>query len=34
VSGANPEYVRNTQSHLRELGIRDATLEWLMERLG
>lgn len=34
VSGANPEYVRNTQAHLRELGIRDATLEWLMDRLG
>jgi cation transport protein ChaC len=34
VSGANPEYVRNTQSHLRALGIRDATLEWLMDRLG
>ncbi len=34
VSGANPDYVRNTQSHLRALGIRDATLEWLMERLG
>jgi cation transport protein ChaC len=34
ISGANPEYVRNTQSHLRALGIRDATLEWLMERLG
>lgn len=33
VSGSNPEYVRNTQCHLRELGIRDATLEWLMERL-
>jgi len=33
VSGANPEYVRNTQSHLRELGIRDGTLEWLMDRL-
>lgn len=34
VSGANPEYVRNTQNHLRELGIRDATLEWLIDRLG
>jgi glutathione-specific gamma-glutamylcyclotransferase len=34
VSGANPDYVRNTQLHLRELGIRDATLEWLMDRLG
>jgi glutathione-specific gamma-glutamylcyclotransferase len=33
VSGANPDYVRNTQLHLRELGIRDATLEWLMDRL-
>jgi len=33
VSGANPDYVRNTQSHLRALGIRDATLEWLIDRL-
>ncbi len=34
VSGANPDYVRATHNHLRELGIRDATLEWLTERLG
>ncbi len=33
VSGANPDYVRNTQTHLRALGIRDETLEWLMDRL-
>jgi cation transport protein ChaC len=33
VSGANPEYVRNTHDHLRELGIRDATLEWLLTQL-
>lgn len=34
VSGANPEYVRNTHAHLAELGIHDATLAWLAERLG
>lgn len=33
VSGANPEYVRNTQLRLSELGIRDATLDWLAQRL-
>ncbi len=33
ISGANPDYVRNTHSHLQALGIRDATLEWLMDRL-
>ncbi|HLH12175.1 MAG TPA: gamma-glutamylcyclotransferase [Methylovirgula sp.] len=33
VSGANPDYVRNTQAHLAELGIFDATLAWLAERL-
>lgn len=32
-SGANPEYVRNTQMHLAQLGIRDATLDWLAQRL-
>lgn len=29
ISGPNPDYVSNTQAHLRELAIRDATLEWL-----
>ena len=29
ISGANPEYVRNTHAHLAELGISDTTLEWL-----
>jgi glutathione-specific gamma-glutamylcyclotransferase len=33
VSGANPDYVRNTHAHLAELGIVDATLEWLAARL-
>jgi cation transport protein ChaC len=33
VSGANPDYVRNTQAHLAELGILDPTLAWLAERL-
>jgi len=33
VSGANPDYVRHTQNHLRELGIKDATLEWLLDHL-
>ncbi len=33
VSGANPDYVRNTQAHLAELGIVDATLDWLAARL-
>jgi glutathione-specific gamma-glutamylcyclotransferase len=33
LSGANPEYVRNTQQHLRDLGIHDETLEWLSRRL-
>ncbi|MFZ0559591.1 MAG: gamma-glutamylcyclotransferase [Methylovirgula sp.] len=33
VSGGNPDYVRNTQAHLAELGIIDATLEWLAARL-
>ena len=33
-SGANPEYVRNTHDHLLEMGVRDAQLQWLVERLG
>ncbi|HEY1735162.1 MAG TPA: gamma-glutamylcyclotransferase [Methylovirgula sp.] len=33
VSGDNPDYVRNTQAHLAQLGIHDATLEWLVRRL-
>jgi glutathione-specific gamma-glutamylcyclotransferase len=33
LSGANPEYVCNTQQHLRDLGIHDETLEWLSQRL-
>jgi cation transport protein ChaC len=33
LSGANPEYVRNTQQHLKNLGIHDETLEWLSRRL-
>ena len=32
-SGANSEYVFNTVRHLRELGLRDAVLEWLADRL-
>jgi cation transport protein ChaC len=32
-SGANPEYVVETVKHMRELGIRDGSLEWLAERL-
>jgi glutathione-specific gamma-glutamylcyclotransferase len=33
VSGANPDYVHNTQAHLADLGIRDEMLEWLSHRL-
>jgi cation transport protein ChaC len=33
ISGANPDYVHNTHAHLKELGIRDATLAWLAENL-
>ena len=33
ISGANPEYVRNTHRHLVELGIRDDTLDWLVRNL-
>jgi cation transport protein ChaC len=32
-SGPNPEYVLNTHAHLRELGVRDALLEELSQRL-
>ena len=32
-SGANADYVVNTSSHLKDLGIRDATLEWLSRQL-
>jgi cation transport protein ChaC len=32
-SGRNAEYVVNTVRHLRSVGIRDATLEWLAEKL-
>jgi glutathione-specific gamma-glutamylcyclotransferase len=33
VSGANPDYVRNTHAHLTALAIRDETLEWLARSL-
>jgi glutathione-specific gamma-glutamylcyclotransferase len=33
ISGDNPDYVCNTQAHLARLGIRDATLEWLAQRV-
>jgi cation transport protein ChaC len=33
-SGDNPDYVRSTAAHLREMGFRDQVLEWLAERLG
>jgi glutathione-specific gamma-glutamylcyclotransferase len=33
VSGRNPEYVRETFLHLRELGVRDHDLAWFAERL-
>jgi cation transport protein ChaC len=32
-SGANPDYVRNTQAHLTQIGIHDRTLDWLAQRL-
>jgi cation transport protein ChaC len=32
-SGPNDEYILNTVGHLEEVGIKDATLEWLAERL-
>ena len=32
-SGPNAEYVLNTVQHLAQLGVRDARLQWLAERL-
>ncbi len=32
-SGRNPDYVLNTVAHLKELGMREPTLEWLAARL-
>lgn len=34
ISGPNADYVRNTQAHLRELGIRDPVIEKLAGELG
>ncbi|MCG7572445.1 gamma-glutamylcyclotransferase [Phaeobacter sp. CNT1-3] len=31
--GPNPEYLFNTAAHLHELGIQDAELDWLTERV-
>ncbi|MEC7963712.1 MAG: gamma-glutamylcyclotransferase, partial [Pseudomonadota bacterium] len=31
--GPNPEYLFNTSAHLHELGIQDAELDWLTERV-
>ena len=31
--GPNPEYLFNTSAHLHELGIEDAELDWLTERV-
>ena len=33
-SGANADYILNTVAHMRAVGIRDATLEWLADNLG
>jgi glutathione-specific gamma-glutamylcyclotransferase len=33
ISGANPDYVRNTHDHLAELGFTDKTLAWLATHL-
>ena len=32
-SGTNADYVTNTVAHMRAVGIRDATLEWLADNL-
>lgn len=32
-SGANPEYVLNTHAHMKELGIKDRSVEWLAREL-
>lgn len=32
--GANVEYLQNTAQHLREMGIEDADMEWLVARVG
>ena len=34
MSGANPDYVRSTYEHMREIGITDRVLATLVERLG
>jgi len=31
--GPNTEYLHNTADHLREVGLRDADLEWLQQRV-
>jgi cation transport protein ChaC len=33
-SGTNADYVTSTVAHMRAVGIRDATLEWLTDNLG
>ncbi|RFB79493.1 gamma-glutamylcyclotransferase [Methylovirgula sp. 4M-Z18] len=33
VSGANPDYIRNTRDHLTELGLVDHRLDWLVAKL-
>lgn len=33
IAGQNREYVLNTVEHLRALGVRDAELEWMAQRL-
>lgn len=33
ISGANCDYICSTQAHLAQLGIRDATLEWLVRHI-